>query len=194
MRGLIILVLLLSSIVDNAGIVSAKEIKVELEQTGYIFIGDSRTVGLNNICCISEDDNVWVVAKVGMGYTWLKDEAEDQIDRIVVDNPDITDWVLISNFGVNDLHNRKQYEDWYAGVADDFDLKVVSVNPTDGNYSYMSANIDSFNSKMQKFCSSNDVDYINTYDALEFDTVDGLHYNSSTYKRIKNYIYKEIGL
>lgn len=164
------------------------------EMKGYIFLGDSRTVGLNNICSIDEGDNIWVVAKVGQGYNWLVDNAEDEIDAIVNSNLDIKDWVLVSNLGVNDLDNERKYEEWYSGVLEDFDLKIMSVNPTDGDYEYMYDDIISFNDKIQDFCIKNDVDYINTYDAFSFGTVDGLHYNVSTYIRIRDYIFKEIGL
>lgn len=165
-----------------------------INTTGYIFLGDSRTVGLNNACDIQDIENVWVVAKVGEGYRWLKNTAENEIESIVDSNKYITDWVLVSNLGVNDLDNIGNYKSWYTDILDDFDLKIVSVNPVDGEYSYMSKDIMSFNNSIEKFCSLNGVDYIDSYSNLDFSTVDGLHYTKSTYSDIEDYIFEMIGL
>lgn len=61
------------------------------ESIGYIYIGDSRFVGMNACCGVDEEDNTWVVAKVGEGLQWCENYALKEIGDIIDDNPYITE-------------------------------------------------------------------------------------------------------
>lgn len=167
--------------------------KVE-EKVGYIYLGDSRFVGMNNQCHIDEEENTWVVAKVGEGLKWMQDTALPEIDGIVDDNPDITYWFLITGLGVNDLGNIDKYIKEYDSL-DGFEIVLVSVNPMEKSkadkwgydYNGLSPKIVKFNDKLKE----TSYQYIDVYSQLienGYKTVDGLHYNKETYKYIYSII------
>ena len=54
----------------------------EDDSVGTIFIGDSRTVGLNKAVDIEAEDRQFVVAKVGKGYDWFIKSALPEIKEI----------------------------------------------------------------------------------------------------------------
>lgn len=156
--------------------------------TGYIFLGDSRTVGMNNAVCIDEEDSMFVVAKVGEGYNWMVKTGLPEVVSIIENNTEYNKWVLITNLGVNDLHNKNKYMDAYADIAEYMDVYVVSVNPCKGSYDNLNSKIDSFNEAMKELeC----VDYIDTCSTLRedgFSSSDGLHYGLQTYEKIYDMI------
>ena len=49
---------------------------------GYIFIGDSRFVGMDMYVNIENTSNQFLIAECGKGYQWLKDVAEPKIDEV----------------------------------------------------------------------------------------------------------------
>lgn len=180
--------------------VQAKEVVIPVEEpvSGYIWLGDSRFVGMNNHIHMDEEDNNWVVAKVGQGLSWLEDTAQDEIDTIIEDNPQIDEWHIITNLGVNDYHNIGKYIDYYDSM-EDVDIILVSVNPVEyskyircgGTCKSIRRGISTFNEKLQE----TDYTYIDTYTDLQdngFSTVDGLHYTKSTYEYIYNAILDEL--
>lgn len=165
------------------------------EEVGVVYVGDSRFVGMEETCHISDEDNKWVVAKVGRGLDWLKSDGIENINKIVEDNDGIDRWVLVSGLGVNDPWNVDDYITYYSELDDNFDVVLVSVNPVDrvkcdkyGNdYAYLSGAIDRFNRKLQY----TDYDYIDVYTDLVtygFETIDGVHYKSNTYDFIYRFI------
>lgn len=155
--------------------------------TGYIFLGDSRTVGMNNAVEI-EDDSVFVVAKVGEGYKWMVDKGLPEVCDIIEEHTEYNKWVLITNLGVNDLHNKQKYVDAYEELSELFEIYFVSVNPCKGSYDYLNSKIDDFNKTMSDL---EFVTYIDTCTLLRkdgFSSSDGLHYSKSTYQKIYNII------
>lgn len=154
---------------------------------GYIFLGDSRTVGMDSAVDI-EDDSMFIVAEVGQGYSWMVDTGLPEAVDIIEDNTEYTDWVLITNLGVNDLGNTQKYVDAYEQLSELMTVYVVSVNPCKGSYDNLNSKIDSFNETMQDLeC----VTYIDTCSRLRdngFDSKDGLHYSKSTYKQIYDWV------
>jgi len=164
------------------------------QSKGYIWLGDSRFVGMNNACHMDEEDNNWVVAKVGKGLKWCIDDAMPEIEDIVQDNPDITEWVLISGLGVNDSYNVKSYMEFYDSL-DGFDLILLSVNPMEKSkcekYGYdfgsLQRGADTFNNVL----TDSDYTVVDTsgymYE-LGFSTVDGIHYTKDTYETIYSFI------
>lgn len=169
-------------------------IKVEASEsmlkTGYIWLGDSRFVGMNRCIHMDEYTNNFVVAKSGEGLRWLKDTATSQIDAIIADNQDIVDWVIITGLGVNDYWNVDSYLDYYSEF-DNVQIVLVSVNPVEIqkyieygiDYTAITNGIAIFNASLQE----TDYKYIDVYSVLMdtgFETVDGVHYTEDTYIKI----------
>lgn len=162
----------------------------ETEQTGYIYLGDSRFVGMNKYMHIDEMENTFVVAKVGEGLSWLKNSAAGKIEEIMESNADIDNWVIISGLGINDYWNAAKYIDYYD-TMDDVQLILVSVNPVEKDkcdahgydYGKLSEGVSAFNDKLME----TDYQYIDVYASMMdegFSTVDGVHYKKETYQFI----------
>ena len=159
-------------------------------QTGYIYLGDSRFVGMNNVIHMDEMDYTFTVAKVGQGLRWLEDVAEDEIKDIIAGNPEIDNWIIITGLGINDYWNIDRYIEYYDSI-DYADIILVSVNPVEKskcdvygyNYSDLSKGAIMFNDKLKE----TDYPYIDTYSPMideGFSTVDGVHYTKDTYQFI----------
>lgn len=175
---------LLTGTTVNAGV-------VPVENRGYIIVGDSRTVGMDAACNVGDHANIFVVAKVGKGYNWLVDEGWDEVEDIKRTHPDVTDWTIVSNLGVNDLGSRERYIDFYSRITDDF--VFVSVNPVSrGKYSVKNSSVDAFNESMKS-----NFKYIDTNTMLKlrgFRAPDGLHYADATYQLIFKFMCLELGI
>ncbi len=156
---------------------------------GYIFIGDSRFVGMDNICKMSSIYDEYVIAQNGMGYDWLVSTAMPQADAIIATNP-YKRWVLIMALGVNDLSNINSYLAKYKELSAKYNLVLTSVNPVENHEFISNTTISSFNSSLRSL----GLPFIDTYSVLAsegFSTVDGLHYTAATYIRI-NEIYQAL--
>ncbi len=152
--------------------------------TGYIFVGDSRFVHMNEVCNISGTENLFVVAKVGEGYSWFSQTAMQQIKRIISSGL-YSKWKIIICLGVNDLDALDKYVSKYEQLKNDYDISLVSVNPITNYGNLSNTKIEKFNSGIKKL----DLPYIDTYRLLMvtgFTTTDGLHYNADTSKKIFN--------
>ena len=144
----------------------------------YLFVGDSRTVGLDEAV-----SGVSSIAKVGAGVNYLKSVIDD-VTKVRGKN-------VIFNFGVNDLANYKEYLAVYKSLPKAFLKKnnviIMSVNPTDGSkYKSWNTDIDKFNKYMKKNLPSG-FSYLDTNSVLKkegFQTRDGCHYKPVTYRRI----------
>ena len=140
----------------------------------------------------SNKNDIWS-AKVGEGYTWMKNTGVPAVEDKIGKNSKIV--ILM---GVNDL-NSNAYISYLNNKAKKWKEKgatvyFVSVNPVDeekarsNGYTITNSSIVTFNKAMKKGLSSN-VKYINTYSEINsFGTTDGLHYTNGTYKKIYNYI------
>ena len=150
---------------------------------GIIFVGDSRTVGMETaVKSDSNLDNVYFVAKVGKGYNWFSEYGVDRVNHIIETNTDVTNWQVVTNLGVNDLGNVDKYVDTYdellATEWTNVDLYYLSVNPVDESKctSVNNEDIIKFNEKIKK-----QGNYINSYEFVKSHMVtrDGLHYSNS---------------
>ena len=184
--------------------VHGKELHTPHCDTGYLWVGDSRFVGMDAVVKVSEKENNFVIAKTGQGLDWFKKEAIPKIEDIFEEYPEKEKWYLISNLGVNDLKNAEKYITCYDELVschEDMDLTLilVSVNPVDNGkartYGYdgtwLSLNIPLFNDVLQ----NTDYTYIDTNTILTekgFSTVDGIHYTDMTYELIYDTIQKEL--
>ena len=161
------------------------------ETTGYIWIGDSRTVGMERVCHMSDPENhIYTIAKSGMGYRWLVTEAEKEIGEIRKTDDAVTNWEYIVNLGVNDPANVNKYIDW-VGDIEDATVHYVSVNPVPGKA--LNRKITAFNDtikpRVEEFIDTNV--YLSF---LGYDAPDGLHYSERTYRDIFEYVCDDIGM
>ncbi|MBO6214905.1 MAG: SGNH/GDSL hydrolase family protein [Lachnospiraceae bacterium] len=150
--------------------------------TGYIFVGDSRFVNMNSVCEISDRENLFMVAKVGEGYSWFNSTGLSQVKRIVSSRL-FGKWKLIICLGVNDLENIDKYKAKYNELKENYDITLVSVNPITKYGNLSNEKIVRFNSSLKEV----ELPYIDTYNMLlttGFSTTDGLHYSADTTKKI----------
>lgn len=176
--SMVILAALLPSVSSTAS--AAKKGRVK----GYLFVGDSRFVGMNQACGISSKKHKYVVAKTSQGYSWFTRTAMPQVRAIQSSDPDVTDWTMIIGLGVNDLHNKDRYVLKFSELAQTDRLVITSVNPVQYHPTITNSQIESFNEALKNIDGTK---YINTYSYLVehgYHTVDGLHYTRDTYKKI----------
>lgn len=155
--------------------------------SGYLFVGDSRTVGLYEAV-----DGVSKIAKVGAKVTYLQ-SVLGEVTKTRGKN-------VIFNFGVNDLGNINKYISVYKSLPKEFiqnnNVIFMSVNPTDGDkYGSWNTDIDKFNKKLKANLPSG-VKYLDTNSTLKkegFSTRDGVHYKAVTYKRIAQLVFNFCG-
>lgn len=152
------------------------------KENGYLLIGDSRMVGMEQVCECKE--NEFILAKTGAGLSFLETEGIKQIEKIKEEHPEIEKWTILSNFGVNDLYRVEDYISFYQTIEDDFIF--ISVNPVDTDLYVSNEEITFFNEKMKEVFL-----YMDTYTFLVeegFESPDHLHYSQKTYEDIYNYI------
>lgn len=150
-----------------------------------IFVGDSRTVGMQ--AAIGNDSgDVWS-GKVSMGLNWMKSTGVPNIESQIEEGSNV-----VIMMGANDCgYNASAYVDYLNDLSTKVEEKganlyFVSVNPTSGSYSNLNTSIDSFNETVKNGINSN-IKYIDTNSVLKengFNSGDGLHYDSSTYQTI----------
>lgn len=158
-----------------------------------IFVGDSRTVGMQQSVGNQGKNDVWS-CKSAMGLDWMKNTGIPNIDSQVTSGS-----ALVILMGVNDLYHVDSYINYINGLVSSVKSRgakmyFVSVNPTSGSMSYLNEEINSFNAKMKSKLSSY-VKYIDTNAYLKnngFSSADGVHYSVTTYKNIYAYIKKKL--
>lgn len=174
-----------SSLSDNAQATAG----TDDQDTGYILIGDSRFVGMDQACEITDNatNHEYVVAKVGEGYQWFVNTALTEARDIVRTHTWISRWKYVICLGVNDLWDFEKYKDEYLTLKSDHDLILVSVGPTGPSSTVSNDDVTVFNQQLRNFCDENDIPYIDyntTITGEGFTTQDGLHYTNTIYKRI----------
>ena len=160
------------------------------EINSVIFVGDSRTVGMKNIM---GTDDIWS-CKGSMGLNWMRSTGIPNISSEIKEGA-----ALVILMGVNDLYQVNNYisylnENVTAWTNSGAKVYFVSVNPTEGSYSHMNDDIDSFNQTIRSNLNSA-ISYIDCNSHLKsvgFSTTDGLHYTAETYREIYNYIYQNL--
>lgn len=170
--------------------------KVQTGTTSYIFVGDSRMVGMQAAC---PDQNASYIAKVSMGYDWIVSTADARLRQLLNANPQCT---VIFGFGINDLGNISQYIAYYRGMMQSYpDTRffVMSVNPVNqkkaasNGYSVKNSQIKAFNKQLKAAFGSSV--YLNTYQYLKtngFSSQDGVHYTAATYAALYDYVMRAV--
>jgi len=149
-----------------------------------IFVGDSRTVGMEY--AVDNGDYTWL-CEVGKGYYWLKENIDS------IDDYATTGTKVIFNLGVNDLGNVSKYIELINSYMDlwtseGIEIYYSAVTPV-GDTTVTNEQIESFNATLQSGLDSR-VTWIDSYTFLMengFSSSDGLHYNNATYTNLYNY-------
>lgn len=170
--------------------------RVHTETASYVFVGDSRTVGMEAVC---PDQDARYIAEVGMGYDWLLSTADSELREILNSNPQCK---VIFGFGINDLGNISRYISYYQSIMQSYPntrFYVMSVNPVNEKkaashgYSVKNSQIKAFNKQLKAALGSSV--YINTYQYLKTNGInshDGVHYTASTYAVLYNHVMQSI--
>lgn len=164
----------------------------------YIFVGDSRTVGME----VSKPSaNTKYIAKVGEGYNWLKKTGGVTLQYYLKTNPNVK---VVLALGVNDLGNINSYISYYKSLIKKYpktEFYILSVNPVEekvapyGTRGYVkNSSIKTFNKKLKASFSSRYVDSYNYMWNKEkgYETTDGLHYTVRVYQDLYDFIIKAI--
>ena len=163
-----------------------------VDNSNFIWVGDSRTVGMQGV--ITSGNNEWV-AKSSMGYDWFVSEAIPTVNKKLEE-----DDVIVFNLGVNDLGNVDKYKsklnelatgDWSKAGR----IIVMSVNPVDeakeaqNGYSVKNSTIEEFNKKIRNGLDAK-IEFKDTYNQIKgsLGTTDGVHYDEATYKKLYDMI------
>lgn len=164
-----------------------------------IFVGDSRTVGLQR--AVQSSDTY--VASWGQGYRWFSESGQKELEKILKENPYSA---VILNLGVNDLANAESYLLAYDGLRQKYPkarFYFMSVNPVEETFLRINgfsgrdnASIEAFNERMKEAFG---MCYIDTYRWMiekEYvldvpqghGTLDGLHYIDIVYRMLYGYV------
>ena len=149
-----------------------------------IYMGDSRIVGMMSSIT---NKSITYIAQSGAGYSWLVDSAIPELANKIEGKK-----FIVLAFGVNDLGNAANYLTKYQELKDTYpnvNIYIMSVNPVDeakeaeNGYTVTNENIENFNETMKNSFGEN---YIDVYAQIKdnFETEDGVHYTTETYKKI----------
>lgn len=151
-----------------------------------IFIGDSRTVGMQN-ATTDRDKHFWF-CQTGVGLVWFKKIASSVTSKIS------SGAAICILLGINDMLYTKpnQYSDFINECAESWvtqgaSVYFVSINPVDETKykNIRNSQIEKYNQMVRNGLSTN-VGFIDTYSMLagSITSSDGLHYDSNTYESI----------
>lgn len=149
-----------------------------------IYMGDSRIVGMMSSIT---NKSITYIAQSGAGYSWLVDSAIPELANKIEGKK-----FIVLAFGVNDLGNAANYLTKYQELKDTYpnvNIYIMSVNPVDeakeaeNGYTVINESIENFNETMKNSFGEN---YIDVYAQIKdnFETEDGVHYTTETYKKI----------
>lgn len=168
----------------------------------FIFIGDSRTVGMSKVVDISNYEFVTFIAKSSEGFNWFSTAGLDKLEKRLTTTD--LNYNIVFNLGVNELYNVNKYVELYNSLNAKYpqhNFFVASVNPEDEikmkshGYKYVGNQyIEEFNNTLKESLNE-DIIFIDSYTHLQengFDTKDGLHYTDEYSKIILDYISNQI--
>ena len=178
-------------------------------KTKIIVVGDSRMELINNDKTIKKPFNLEIIAKSGTHLDWFTDTASKKIKKIINDD---FKYNVIINMGVNDLNwLKKDYdeedltEDYFKAYEElvseysDVNFYLLSVNPLNEKIikekipdnKRSNKSIKKYNNYLREEIENSKFDnisYCDSYNTLDFETYDGLHYNRKPSEAILNYI------
>lgn len=169
-------------------VLEEKKPTVEEKSNSYLFIGDSRFVGMEK--AISTDKQITWIDKVGArhDFYWQNRDRIASMDK---------NTVVVYELGVNDLNSNAcihALNDLASfGFKKIYFLTTTPINEEKifaNGYSVTNNQIALFNNQVVSMLP-NTVQYIDTYRYLSnngIETIDGLHYKNVTYKMWFNFI------
>ena len=169
-------------------VVEEKKPTVEEKSNSYLFIGDSRFVGMEK--AISTDKQITWIDKVGArhDFYWQNRDRIASMDK---------NTVVVYELGVNDLNSNAcihALNDLASfGFKKIYFLTTTPINEEKtfaNGYSVTNNQIALFNNQVVSMLP-NIVQYIDTYRYLSnngIETIDGLHYKNVTYQMWFNFI------
>lgn len=166
--------------------------QMQLPRHQFIFVGDSRTVGMGD-AETDAGDTCRYIGAVGEGYSWFADTGLALMEEAMDACPDAP---VILNLGVNDLDRIDQYLELYRTFKDSYpnrDFYYLSVNPvTEQSAHVTNMEIAGFNTRLREEFPDQYLDS-NTYLRVqEFESADGVHYSDDTYRMIHDYVARQI--
>lgn len=169
---------------DTAPEPLVKAVETATSTSDIIFVGDSRTVGMEY--AVNNSDYTWL-CEVGKGYYWFKENI-DSVDDYAKPGTKV-----IINLGVNDLGNASKYATLINSYVDlwtseGIEVYYSAVTPV-GDTTVTNDQIEKFNQTLKSGLDSR-ITWIDSYSYLTengFSSSDGLHYNNATYKSLYNY-------
>ena len=180
-----------------------------IKENKIIVVGDSRMELIENDETIKKPFNMEFVAKSGTHLDWFEDTAVKRVKKIIDDDFKYT---VVINMGVNDLnwlkkdYNEEDLADDYFNTYEeliyeypDVNFYLLSVNPLDEKVikkkipenKRSNKSIKKYNSYLKEKIDDSEFDnlyYCDSYNSLDFETYDGLHYDKKTDEVILNYI------
>ncbi len=164
---------------------------------GVIILGDSRTCYMARFIGINDNiENYVAISCGGEGYGFLAGMAIPEAEKVESVYPG-TDWKYVIASGLNDMERVRDYGKLYRKLlADGKDVYFMSINPIeedkDIGFGYNNSTIVDFNRYMQKIVPR--ARYIDSYKNVRFVTVDGVHNDEATSKKLFEYIQKAVGV
>lgn len=171
------------------------------EKTDIIFLGDSKTEGFP----VSEMFSDLRIKNRGIGGNTTQDVL-DRLETITEGRPQ----KIFLEIGLNDLSNNLSPNKAFNNFSlicsrikketPETTLYVQSITPTGQGQKGLNPKINQYNSLVYKYCSENNITYINIHhhflknqELNKAYTIDGVHLNSKGYflwkDLISNYIY-----
>lgn len=183
------------------------------EISKVIIIGDSRMELIEiDKEKLNVPTNFIFDAESGAKISWLYSVGIPKLYKII-NNKSNYKYKVIFNLGVNDLNDdidikqkADEYFNTYKNIIEsnkNIFFYFLSVNPVDENriYKYFSKENKRTNNKIEKFNNYfikmlkkeklKNVKYCDSYNTLDFELPDGLHYNFKTNNKIIKYLIEE---
>ena len=179
-----------------------------------VFVGDSRTEYMRNVLTALDKNvisNTEFICEAGKGLSWMRSTGYSKLYKLVENDSNSIlgrKTAVIFNLGVNDMQNYKEYVAYYNMIAPILEkhgceLYFMSVNPINRKMLPNANRADRSEAKLRSFNEYLRTNLVSTYNYIDMysylkqtgysfakdsngvSTVDdGLHYTTTTYKRI----------
>ena len=167
----------------------------KFQENMMILIGDSRFMGMKNVV---GGKAVWIYQQ-GEGLAWLKEKVIPKLNKMNVKGK-----AIVFNLGVNDLWEASNYIKTLCSLGDKLKGRLarvyfMTVNPVQdkkakkNKYRIKDKQVTEFNSTVARGLTGFEI--IDSYDYLmknTFKTVDGVHYDADTYRKIYTVLYSSV--
>ncbi len=162
----------------------------ESEETSYIWVGDSRTLGMKEAM---QNQDIYIGAS-GEGYRWLSETGITQLEEAIRNDPKLP---VIFNCGVNDYDNLSLYLKLYESLLDEYpdtEFYFLSVNPIEPTLckNITNENITDFNNQLREAFPDTYLDSFTYLMVNETVPIDGIHYSKEDYRLIYEFAVQQI--